>query len=537
MGSSHFLRRAAVSLLISTVLVAAFVGLKLLPFRHLWAVPPLDDEEVVAAALKQIEQAAAATNEHSDRSALPPMVLLLRDGTPELRSAAFNILNPGRPAGPRSEFAAYLSILPRCTSIERKRLLESFPYENSVRDHFVSSLDSPTACVYELRTVVIDRTAELYANQKRSDETTLRRLLEIAGRREVADENRQAAIEALSRTGLDPEWLPAELERLQTDPSSRVNEEAAIALSRLKGTPDIRRLREDLAFARRHHLLSSTLWNIGELGPAAHAIALEIFPELSSEEEEVAMIAAVALANLDYREAIPGLRAALHRPDRSGGVAAAAEALGRLKATEALAELAQLSCAHAAATVRLCAAKALRALRGSYEYHGMPRHHPALDLDATEWSQVERQKEAAIQQFKATHPYKEPSELLEWIRVRWVRLLSPPIKSVQVTRFDGTMGRYSWRQNLLPRHRIKYADGILLGYDEGEFGAGLIFVPRNGTPRYLIGCNVERFRRWKGIVLVDTYLAMIGDPQTYQMKYGRDGYPTVEPFVTPVPAE
>lgn len=80
---------------------------------------------------------------------------------------------------------------------------------------------------------------------------------------------------------------------------------------------------------------------------------------------------------------------------------------------------------------------------------------------------------------------------------------------------------------------MRFGGGILLGYDEGEFGAGVVFVTASGKPFELPTPNVKRFIRWDDSVIVATDQAMFSDPMLYRIHLGADGHPTIEPFMRP----
>ncbi len=389
-------------------------------------------------------------------------------------------------------------------------------------------LATPAALEPRLREAVVNCVRTDQYNEAFAP-TIHQRLFTIAGDTAVALENRHAAVEALGRSGKSAELHIPQLESLAASDPQALGRTVAIAISRLRNTPVPERLVDDLEIARRGDYVGSAIRAIGEFGSAAHDIGPEILKELNPLGDDTGPCAALTIALIGYREGIPELRAALHCPTDWRLVAAAAEALGRLQSKEAEPELALVARNHWEPLVREVAQNAVDSLVGRHEYRKPGQGTDCLEYDRLFIDQLLKAHSEGWYPTKDEIAREERAKRREQLRVAWVRLISPPVRVVTYQSREGTLGREAWRH--LPRHRIKFAGGLLLGYDEGEFGAGLIFVSKAGEARAFPMGNVTQLVPWNDGVIALTTEAMIDTSRLYFVRARPDGAPTVAQFM------
>ena len=87
------------------------------------------------------------------------------------------------------------------------------------------------------------------------------------------------------------------------------------------------------------------------------------------------------------------------------------------------------------------------------------------------------------------------TQMLRPAREIYFRLFQPKIDQVELQR-EGRLPLLmaindAGMNEMRPRHAIPFAGGKLLGYDEGEFGAGTVFYRKGEIPKFFITPNVE----------------------------------------------
>lgn len=350
-----------------------------------------------------------------------------------------------------------------------------------------------------------------------------KRLMTLAFDSGVPAKNRVAAVETIGVSSGRSEEALEWLDKIARTETGLLAKAARIAISRVRNTPDLERLEADMEWYRRHepYALSFYFREVAALGDAVKALGPEILKELRPLGHHAGNDAAVALAKIDYREAIPQLMEALENKDDWHLVAGAAEALGRLRARESEGALKRLAENAVFPVVRQIAANAILAMSGQYEYSG---HRTEVDIVRSgTWSGSRLRARSGWGHWRSS---LESGETWRDFRAGWIGLTSPSMTFVKVPSMEN--GLLSASFNLLPKHRINFRDGLLLGYDEGEFGAGLVYWTKDNPPRYFAIPNVTQLVPWgSGVIALTTTWE---DCVAYKIESSPSGELIVEPF-------
>jgi HEAT repeat protein len=353
-------------------------------------------------------------------------------------------------------------------------------------------------------------------------------LLAVVEGQGVLPENRALAVEVLGL--LESVARPAipTLRKWAVQDPVMYAEAVQLALLRIEAPQSVERLSEELRLGRWRdgYELREFLEKLGSLGEEARAAGPAIVGLLqSSSDWAVREAAVVAIARVGYRDGGSVLVDLLSRDDSWRLAFTAAVALGQLGSTEAVPALERAAADYWFPPVRAEAARAVRVIRNQEE-----SQPPLFDLrwrihpdDANRefmtqltgvWNRV----------FRQLLVRRSPGEISWWRR----RLLGRDIRQVEFREEDEPPTVGYW--DLLPVCGIKFAGGALLGYDNGEFGAGVVYAPTKGMPVYLQTPNVKSMHAMPFGVVVLTEAAMIGDDAAYLVTQGSDGIPVARPF-------
>ena len=212
----------------------------------------------------------------------------------------------------------------------------------------------------------------------------------------------------------------------------------------------------------------------------------------------------------------------------------ASEALARHGVTTALPNLQNVADTHWYAPVRKTALQAIRILHGQ---------EPApAKIRAGIIEQFVQQEIEATHRVKATiprppKPWLSPAvtSYLQKVQAACFWRFQPKIKDVEYHAPGrlpvlGVIDDFGMNP-MKPRHAIRFAGGKLLGYNEGEFGAGTVFYRKGETPLLFDTSNVDDFLRTPFGVLVICEVAMMGDGFLYLASEQADGRVSVNMFM------
>lgn len=277
-----------------------------------------------------------------------------------------------------------------------------------------------------------------------------------------------------------------------------------ILAHRLEADPDVRVLR-DTAFAGHAAM---------EAGPVIARI-LENDPALRAP-------AAMALGFIGYEAGIPALVEALHDPADLRVVWAAANALGRLRATTAIDALTATSREHWYPPVRDAAQQALRAIHESQPNVSAQSEREfisvffAFENLGLSMETCETPAERARREPRGTKLYASTSSARLKELAYQTQIVSYGASDEEEQRaageqiirvHEGNLREYRRLVEQVPDVALRVEDGWLVGADRGEWVGELVFRPDDGLPQFILDANVEDIYRLGDRIVVTTGLA------------------------------
>ena len=288
---------------------------------------------------------------------------------------------------------------------------------------------------------------------------------------------RRSAIRAVG--GLGATALPAVdvLLGMARDAPTELRAEAQRTLLAIGGPGTKGALEATLESAEDKQL---ALRDIAALGDRGREAGPSIERLLASSEPEVRIAAARALGMIGYRTSGPSLVSALEDPDDWRLVYVAAEALGRLRDTEAREALEATRLGHWYPPVRDAAKAALRALEKKdalassadrmsafdfFDYQRAVQDYPPC-ADAPHYPAVPARPETL-------DPAGQPA-------------LAAQLSYIREVRYLGEKGLEIARRRTIPDVGLRLEGGWLVGADQGEWGGELVFKPDSGTTETMV---------------------------------------------------
>jgi HEAT repeat protein len=354
--------------------------------------------------------------------------------------------------------------------------------------------------------------------------------LDVARGAKNTPHNRVLAIEVLGLIGdVSTAAVPA-LRELAAGSPPVVAERARQAIAQIEGGGTMARYLPDLEFEITQEpglaLHNMTLQRIAALGPqgrAAGPLAIRLLDPKNCDRAIVwdLRVEAVKLLGVTgYAEATPRLIATLENEDDWVLAGAAAEALARLGASEAIPALQGVADGYWYPPVRALAAESVNVLRGAARFQEFKR--PSAYYGRAGGTALERHirefRERRLSASRATLLGRRASQLVSnaWERSWQWRYDSIALESgLKASRPDCGQG---------------FGDGFLLGYDSGEFGGQIDYVVAGKIVKEFRPGRVLGFYRMPfGVVVVAAWWPL-HECMLYVLRPGPDGVPTCEPF-------
>lgn len=331
------------------------------------------------------------------------------------------------------------------------------------------------------------------------------KLVAIVENSRIPMRNRLQALEAISFSEENGRVTLTALQKLTESDDNEVSKAARIAIARIQDEPTIERILADLNWYQNYqpYAVGSYLLDMSKYGPAMRVAGPEVMRILDEPLNYYnnGYSAAITLAKIDYREAIPDLVSALGDKKDHYVVLGAIQALGLLKAKEAESELKRLSTESVIPYVRSAAVEAIERINGE-------ERKASGDVVYYRWSNKTVQGEAYVLKYDWwCRVLLRYDMILLWrdLKSALIGLFSPRVGVVE-NAWDNT-DTNEFEMNMLPRHKMRIPGGLLLGYDEGEFGSGLVFVKSGERPEFYSIPNVVKMLPWKdGAIVVTSIL-------------------------------
>lgn len=227
------------------------------------------------------------------------------------------------------------------------------------------------------------------------------------------------------------------------------------------------------------------LRDIAELGEGGREAGPRIARLLSSSDRTVRVTAARTLGLIGYQPAVPALVAALDDADDWRLVYVAAEALGRLHATDARDALGAAATTHWYPPVQQAAKAALRALdtSPSATRSSSPRVSP---FEFFNYEHAGENYPSCADRAKYPALPSPPEVLDPAERPELARQLAYD-RDVNSSRVNG---KHTRKQRTIPQVGVRVEAGWLVGSDQGEWGGELVLEPETGPAKTVLHTNI-----------------------------------------------
>ena len=286
----------------------------------------------------------------------------------------------------------------------------------------------------------------------------------------------------------------------------------------------IRSSRTGAIFARRlqdqPHVL--TLRDLAETGSAGFAAGDVVTGLLDHGDAEIRVAAASALGFIGYAPAAAALAGKLDDPVDVRLSWAAAESLGRLRASSAMPALERIAASHWYTPVREAAGSALRHIREGTAYR-LKFHEKNFPLEFFAYQHIQGERAACLKY--AEREQREPADRKLYARTAQAALSrlsyattvvsfgpaeSPgdnvDQKDVGVIRVTpDNMVEHRRTVSQTPSVALRTEQGWLVGGDRGEWGGELVFIGDDGRRQTLLEQNVKDIYAFGG-----RYVATVG---------------------------
>ena len=359
-------------------------------------------------------------------------------------------------------------------------------------------------------------------------------LMAIASDRTVSSQVAQGALQMISELGVDGRSLEADLlsERDAAPYLSPWIDQALVGIhSRAAGAIFVTRLTEEPS--------AITLRDLAEVGDAGRDAAPAVIAILR-KGSGLQVEAARTLGYIGDTAAVPALVAALDDPVDARLPAAAAAALGRLQAKEALAALDRTTLQHWYPPVREAArVAAIRIRSGTGDPERQRGDNFALeffadDVSGNDLRACKKYREKPLDEPAGTKLYARTSE-------RQLRQLKYPSEIVSFGASDEAEQKAAGADvirvhpgNLMEHHEpieqvpdvaLRVDNGWLAGSSRGEWGGELVFISDAGHTQRVLDENVEDiYRLGTGIVaIVGLAHLTMNNGAVVELKEGPDG--------------
>jgi len=336
--------------------------------------------------------------------------------------------------------------------------------------------------------------------------TAAPQLMSIAMAPDVSDQVGQGVVGMISELGRPALMVEADLVRLRVARPSwawKIDQALVEIGSSQAGRIFAKRLADPGVVMLR---------DVAEAGAAAVEAGQAVIALLDDADPEVRIAAARALGFIGDVSAVPALVSKLDDPTDPRMAWVAAEALGRLKASNSLQPLRRMSTEHWYPPVRQAAALAITRI-GSGETYTSRFHPENFPFEFFRYVQIGKDDGVPDCEVPVAVALAESGEVklraavqalqLETLAYRQTEfeIEPPPVESGH----DGKVIKRRVETVRVPAVALRVAGGWLLGSDRGEWGGELVYLGEDGQQQELLQQNVEDIFRFG-----DRYVAVVG---------------------------
>jgi hypothetical protein len=350
--------------------------------------------------------------------------------------------------------------------------------------------------------------------------------LAVARDSTVPPHNRTAALEMLGLLGDKAAETVPSLREIAGSKSDPIAAAAGVAADRIEGKGTLARLLPDLEFELGPEYptvwrsLEDTLRELSSLGYSGHAAGPQVVRLLDSHKWELRVEAARLLGAIGYTEATPQLLLALENSNDWLLSGAAAEALVRLGAHEAIPALQRLAAGHWYPPIRALAAESIRVLAGETRFPKPERPRKYIEWDR------DMAVDCHVREFDEHRP-----------ETTVLRILGPRLACFAGSTWDRAwlwrayrVAKASTSHSSRPDYGQAFGDGYLLGYDDGEWGGRIAYMVKGELVReFRVGNSKGFYPMPFGLVAVTSHFQS-GESMLYLITSGAGGAVTCEPY-------
>jgi HEAT repeat protein len=248
-----------------------------------------------------------------------------------------------------------------------------------------------------------------------------------------------------------------------------------------------------------------SLHNIAQLGEKGRSAGREVLKLIDTQDMDLKIRVISTLASIKYKKATRSLmRLMVNEHDVKLNIAVV-DALGKLRATEALSLLNEKKQFHWHPSVRRAATDALGLIEFGENYKKEDKYNdsrlghtllPYLDLKACKNSQLSSVEEPTTQKLYSKTSPKQLKALAfnsQLMRYKYYqeRNDNSSVSDIWVDDIDIKIDSFNEQEVQAPALALRVKDGWLAGNDRGEWGGELVFVSDSGEKQMLLNKNIE----------------------------------------------
>lgn len=391
-----------------------------------------------------------------------------------------------------------------------------------------------------LRERAIEKTAASSAHDSKLDNATLavevaRKLLEIIQDSRIKEEGRILAAESLGMLGESASAILTELESHTVANKSSLRSAIGVAIMKIK-TPDcVEKHIEDIKYYKKYYktdqdssyAIRQTLRCLQALGESARDAGDHIMSFVEDSDLEwdytawmdMRVAAARTLGAIKYTPAEPALTKAAFALNDWAFSCSAVKALGQFETVTAKHTLKEIVEKHPFPSVRMAALEALTA------------------SNAEEARAFKKLSGSFHDNYASYHIREKFNDLTSnHVTALKLRILRDKIDKVYYRAGDtGKVKTMSF--STMPNFAVKYENGYLLGYDEGEWGGGLVYYDNKISRAVMVKpITVPMILNTKAGVLACGYDVTMGNSAIfYRVEMAEDGWPVANPVFRSLP--
>ncbi|WP_161786936.1 HEAT repeat domain-containing protein [Noviluteimonas dokdonensis] len=272
------------------------------------------------------------------------------------------------------------------------------------------------------------------------------------------------------------------------------------------------------------------LREIARAGAVARAVGPDLVPLLADADPEIRLLAATAIGSIGYTQGADALVPLLDDPRDVKLNWAAADALGRLRATQAIPPLERIAATHWYPDIRALAQRAIAAIRtgapmdsdtgwaGGYDALGFDDRCGDSDVRVAEPGRRDK-----LRSGRDDAALKKLGYVATIVGYGAAEGTEPVDGVIHVT--EQNMVRNEEHVAEVPRVALRVDGGWLVGGDRGEWGGELLFISDDGVKQAIYDDNIQGLGRIGDRIVAAGGIAhmTLNDGTLLDVRRGSDG--------------